>query len=612
MLKKRIASLVLAIIITASFVGCNKKIDSNNTGSSEPQIGSDKKSFQEFTDEIFIKSMEESVINTNYMFKDPEKYGIKNAEVTLGDFSLKASQDSAEEFKGYLAELKTYDRSKLTDKEKISYDIMLEDLTVFVENVDLAIYDEPLKPMSSIVSDLPYMLTEFKFHDKEENVQILLELYTQFDNFLAQIIELEKERSAKGLFMQPSALYEIISQCREFIDQGENHYLITSFDEKIDAFSSLDNAKKEQYKKQCRDNVETLILPEYEKFIVELDKLRGTHKGTGRLSDLPEGKRYFEYLMKTTTGSSRFVEKIKEMAIAEHDRMSLRTAELIEQDPNVIDQFYQVKSPDLDPLESFETIEQQMKQHFPEIVKPEISIKPYPKAYQSSGSLAMYFYPPIDDNSANLIYLNESLLNPKDINTFVTLGHEGLPGHMYQVNYFYQTDPMLIRHMFSFTGYSEGWTRYTEQYSIDYANIGSDNLTEFTQIQNSIFNYIYLICEIGIHYEGWNEEVVTKLIADLGYGSEVGKTLYSTLLNNPGVYIPYSVGFLEMVTMRQEAEEALKDKFDAVEFHKTILEVGPAPYDIIRKEFDKYLKASSENSLNNSAESSDNAGNIAA
>ena len=44
-------------------------------------------------------------------------------------------------------------------------------------------------------------------------------------------------------------------------------------------------------------------------------------------------------------------------------------------------------------------------------------------------------------------------------------------------------------------------------------------------------------------------------------------------------------------TLREKAEDALDDKFDAKEFHKFILEIGPAPFDTIENYMQRWIEA---------------------
>ena len=41
--------------------------------------------------------------------------------------------------------------------------------------------------------------------------------------------------------------------------------------------------------------------------------------------------------------------------------------------------------------------------------------------------------------------------------------------------------------------------------------------------------------------------------------------------------------------MRAQAEDALGEEFSEKEFHRMLLDVGPAPFTVVREEFEKWL-----------------------
>ena len=63
----------------------------------------------------------------------------------------------------------------------------------------------------------------------------------------------------------------------------------------------------------------------------------------------------------------------------------------------------------------------------------------------------------------------EDALDVQSLETFSTVAHEGIPGHMYQIAYAYKNvkDPWR-NSMASFLGYTEGYATYTELYALKY------------------------------------------------------------------------------------------------------------------------------------------------
>ena len=60
--------------------------------------------------------------------------------------------------------------------------------------------------------------------------------------------------------------------------------------------------------------------------------------------------------------------------------------------------------------------------------------------------------------------------------------------------------------------------------------------------------------------------------------SEAMGLLIQTLLN-----LKYYIGYVEFLEMKKEALEAWGDDFSQKKFHKAVLDIGPAPFDLVRE-----------------------------
>ena len=116
------------------------------------------------------------------------------------------------------------------------------------------------------------------------------------------------------------------------------------------------------------------------------------------------------------------------------------------------------------------------------------------------------------------------------------------------------------------------------------------NLAEFLASNNVIILCMYARADIGIHYEGWKEKEVVNYITNFISDEQKARQIYATLLEEPGIYLPYAVGYLEIMDLRKQAEEHLQDRFVAKDFHKFLLDTGPAPFSIIQSNLDKWLE----------------------
>ncbi|MBP3543987.1 MAG: DUF885 domain-containing protein, partial [Lachnospiraceae bacterium] len=81
-------------------------------------------SFDEFTDELFREEISSNTLNLHYTLAYPENYGIKDYDITLGDFTIEDLENYDEELLALKAELEAYDYKSLTTNQQLTYDII--------------------------------------------------------------------------------------------------------------------------------------------------------------------------------------------------------------------------------------------------------------------------------------------------------------------------------------------------------------------------------------------------------------------------------------------------------------------------------------------------------
>lgn len=190
--------------------------------------------------------------------------------------------------------------------------------------------------------------------------------------------------------------------------------------------------------------------------------------------------------------------------------------------------------------------------------------------------------PAIDNSAENVIYINQGHL-PDDLSLFTTLAHEGYPGHLYQTTYYADTDPDPIRNLLSFGGYTEGWATYTEMMSYYYAPISKEQAT-LMQKNNSIILGLYALADMGIHYEGWTLLETISFFRSYGItDTDTIETIYELIIADPANYLKYYIGYVEFLELKKEAIEQWSDDFSQKKFHTAVLDIGPAPFELIHK-----------------------------
>ncbi len=551
--------------------------------------GSVSERFDAYIDDLFLEDVVGNTINLHYTLAYPENYGITDYEVTLGDYSTDDVDEAYQELEEMKAELLKFDRSKLTDEQRLTYDILLDSVETSLSVRDLTYYDEWLGVISGYQAQLPVILAEYTFRT-EKDIQDYLELISQIDEMYEEVIVFEEKKSEAGLFMADYVADEVIAQCEEFIADPEENYMIEIFEDKIEEFEGLSKEKKEEYIQENYDIITTQVVEGYQTLIDGLTSLKGTGTNELGLCYYEDGKEYYEYLVRVKTGSDESVRRLqRKVSSFMTDRLRM-AQNVIMEDPMIYYDFVDYEYEMRDPEEIVEDLKDKIEEDFPSPPSVDYTIKYVHPSMEEHMSPAFYLTTPIDDLQNNLIYINGQK-NSEDTNLYSTLAHEGYPGHLYQNAYTNSSDIPPIRNLMSYNGYSEGWATYVEfEYSYDYMGM-SEGLADVASINTALSLGLYAYADMGVHYDGWDRDDLADYLADFGIeDADVTDEIFNALVEEPANYLSYFVGYLQFVELRDMAQKELGRHFDAKEFHKFLLETGPAPFYIIENYMEEWMR----------------------
>lgn len=557
------------------------------TGCSGISLGkSEGERFDEYTEAIFKEEIAQNTINLHYTLAYPENYGITDYDISLGEFTMEDFEDSADELEKMKKELERFDRSRLNEEQKLTYDLFMDYVDTELPVADLYLYTELLSPLKGYQSSLPVLLAEYTFRKKQDIEDYLL-LLEEIDDVFENIMVFEKAKADAGLFMPDFAIDGTIEQCEQFIEDPENNYMIEVFNDKIDAFSGLSEEEKDAYKERNKTLITTEVVDGYQMLIEELSDLKGSGVNDRGLYYYDDGVRYYEYLIRTSVGTDESVEDLQERTWDYILSCFMNMYESMEENPDVYDGLYDYEYPLTDPDEIMKDLMEKTKEDFP--VPPEVdyTIKYVHPSMEEHESPAFYLTPPIDDIENNVIYINRKDL---DDEIYTTIAHEGYPGHLYQTVSTSEHGLSLARNLFSYSGYSEGWATYVEMYSYGISGLDED-VANILAWENGVNLGISAYIDMGIHYDGWDLQDVKDFLADFGIeDGETSKEIYELIVEEPSYYLTYFIGYLELLELRDKAENKLKEDFTLKDFHKFIIEIGPAPFYIIEDRMDDWIR----------------------
>lgn len=541
---------------------------------SETSAGQNRQ-FRQFTKQLFCQELSSNTISLHYTLKNPKEYDIRENEVTFGTFptdnkNLLAAVENLEEV------LKTFDYNKLSVENSLTYDVLKCYLNMTERDAEYILYDEPMGLVSGVQTQLPVILSEYPFYEQSD-VDTYLQLMKTTPEYFASLLKFEQKKSKAGLFMSDKMAEQVIEQCKAFRDMGENNYLYSTFAERVWTVTSLSDKQKSDYIQKNARMMKAYVLPAYDKLICEIEKLKGSGKNEQGLCYLPRGKDYYEQVVEASTGSTRSVEEIRDMT----RRQMTEDLEAMERVMKISEKEVNASIPQ-NPTSILQDLQTKITTSFPELPDTTYEVKYVPKAMQEHLSPAFYMIPAIDAYNENVIYVNEAQIG-NTMALFTTLAHEGYPGHLYQTVYFANTNPDPIRTILNFGGYVEGWATYAEMCSYYLAPLTKDQAT-LLQKNSSIVLGLYTLADIGIHYDGWSREDAISFYKKYGIGDEDNiNQIYDLILGSPGNYLKYYVGYVEFLELKKDWVKEYGSQASQKEFHKAVLDVGPAPFKVVEK-----------------------------
>lgn len=565
------------LVILISFLSGNAFWSSLHAESSDRQ-------FRTFTRSLFQTEVSANTISLHYTLRSPSDYGIADIPATYGSLSSDPVAAKAS-VRNVLSSLQEFDPDTLSSENALTFKILDTYLKNASTGTDYLLYQEPLGPVSGIHTQLPVLLSEYSFYDTQD-VETYLALLKETPSYFDSVIRLEQKKAASGLFMPDYQADSVLDTCQSFIDMGKENYLVSTFNERIASLDLLPENKKDSFQKENMKLVTEEIYPAYQNLITAIKSLKGKGMNEQGLSHFPYGKKYYEYLVRQTTGCNESISRLRLMTRAQilEDLSAMQKvlfpADAALTQASVLEQ----TSPDsmLDDLRS------KITDTFPEIPDVDFQVKYVPESMQDYLSPAFYMIPAIDNLTENVIYINNGQ-TASGLNLYTTLAHEGYPGHLYQTVYFSASEPDPIRSILDFGGYVEGWATYAEMMSYYLAPLPKTEAS-LLQKNSSVILGLYALADMGIHYDGWSVTDTVRFFSDYGINDpNAVQSVYKLIIGSPANYLKYYIGYLKFYELKKEMADALGNQFSQKEFHRAVLDVGPAPFEIVYDEVEKNL-----------------------
>lgn len=324
-------------------------------------------------------------------------------------------------------------------------------------------------------------------------------------------------------------------------------------------------------------------------------------------SALPDGRRWYEYIVRNRTTTALTPEQIHRIGLDEIARIG-RDMDAIQREVGFAGdraafqqwlraepRFYHASAEDL--LNGYRALRAGVEAGMPRLFsiapKADFEIRAVEPFREKSAANASYQSPSPDGSRPGVFYANTYDLKsrPKYLQE-TTFLHEALPGHHFQIALQQEAgDLPRFRRFGGYTGYIEGWGLYAETLAGD-LGLGVDPYTRYGTLGAESWRAARLVIDTGIHALGWSrEQAIEYLLAHAPLGRTDATAEVERYIAYVGQANAYKLGQLQFTSLKARARERLGGRFDVRALHTEFLKDGPLPLDVLDAKIQRWIDA---------------------
>jgi uncharacterized protein (DUF885 family) len=528
--------------------------------------------------------------------------GDKRYNDKISDYSVKAFNEGLAREQGFLMRLAAIDPTGFTDQEKISRDLLLRDITDDQEGAEFKEWEMPVNQMGGIHTTYPQIVAQLSFttvKDYDDWIARLHAIPHAFDQVTTNMsIGIEDHRLPPKYLLQ-KALDQVKELANQKPEESPLAMPLKSFP------AAIKPAEQERIKAEMLDTISKEVLPAYVRFarFLEVTYIPAARTDPG-LSSLPDGAKYYQFLIRRTTTTNLSAEQIHQIGIDEVKRDEAEMLAIAQKlgSPDLPSFRASLKTNPklkaasrdalLDAYRGYLTpMQARLPQLFGRLPKAKFEVAAVPDYLEKTSAEAYYEQGAPDGSRPGRIRVdtyNATDRNLYDIES--TAYHEGLPGHHLQISIAQELDAVpTFRKFESYTAYTEGWGLYAERLGKD-VGLYQDPYSDYGRLENDIWRAIRLVVDTGVHSQHWTRDQMVQYFHD---HSNVDETNVQSEVDRyiawPSQALAYKVGQLKILEVRDRAKRALGDKFDLRAFHDQVLDSGALPLDVLSDRIDAWI-----------------------
>ena len=510
--------------------------------------------------------------------------------------------------RGLLKRLGRIDREKLSEADKINYDLFEYQVGDRVEAFSYRPFEIPINADSGFhisFARLPNRLPLETSRDYENYIARL----RAFPHYVEQHIELMRSGLSRGFTLPRVVMngYEVTIASHIVEDAAQSVFYIP-----LDEFSqTVPPAEQPRLREMGKKAILGSVVPGYQSFLdfMKQEYIPGARTLVGA-SELPNGRDFYAYLMRHFTTLDVGAQEVHQLGIEEVRRIreemlrTIREIDFAGSFPEFLEflrtdsRFYANTPSGL--LREAAYIAKRMEAKLPSLFKtlPRLpyGIQPVPDHLAPKYTGGRYVPAAIGGTAPGYYWVNTYDLASRPLYVLEALTfHEAVPGHHLQIALQQELEDLPnFRRFARFTAFGEGWGLYSERLGLE-AGFYKDPYSNFGRLTYEMWRACRLVVDTGIHAMGWSrQKAMDFLAANTALSLHEIATETDRYIAWPGQALAYKMGELKIRELRLRAERVLGDRFDVRKFHDAVLENGALPLPVLEKQIERFIATGGE------------------
>ena len=353
--------------------------------------------------------------------------------------------------------------------------------------------------------------------------------------------------------------------------------------------------------------IEEQIIPTYRRLrvFIQEEYLPKTRSTVG-WSALPEGDRWYNYLVRNQTTTDLAPEEIFQLGLDEIARIQKEMERMRAQNgfQGTLGEFSRYLANNAPPgygtrddlIKGYEVIREKVNSRLPRLFgrlpKAPFEIRTI-EEFRERSAPSQYWSATPDGSRPGIFYVNaagigKNALRRASESLFL---HEAVPGHHFQISLQREQQSLpRFRRFGSYTAFVEGWALYAESLGPELGLYTEPN-QYFSRLNSELFRAVRLVVDVGLHRKGWSREQALKFLMETTMTGESGAALeIDRYIAWPGQALAYKIGQLKISAIRAKAEIALGPRFDIRAFHDELLKDGALPLDLLETKMNIWIE----------------------